>query len=112
MAAFFRSYVGGVGLAADLSKILTKERVNLYKKFFLMQIAKVAEPFSSEKFKRFARKMVLNHVRRPIATSCDPSDRYIASPAAAEGKVAILSNGKLVGLVPNVKQANNILWVK
>ena len=79
-----------------------------------MLLAKTKEPFSEAKFTKYAREMFLAHITRPIASGCGLPDRFVATPAAYEDKIAIV-NGKsktLHGLVKGVRKARNVVWVK
>ena len=64
-----------------------------------------------------AKKMYLVHVTRRISTGCDVNDRYVATPADFDNKVAIIDGKKqkLVGMVTLVsgipKRRTLLLWV-
>ena len=78
---------------------------------------KMNQPFTKGNFIKCAMKMHLQHVVRRISTGCDVTDRYIATPANFENKVAIIDGKKqkLVGMVTLVsgvpKKTTDLLWV-
>ena len=84
------------------------------RQYFDLVLGKTGESFSEAKFRMYIRKMFLTHVVRPIATGCGASSRFVASPAAFENKVAIIDGKRmrLTGMVDNIEEARNVIWVK
>ena len=114
-AAFLYSRsINGVGKANDYSQATMNRYKMKYRLYFEMLLYKRSQLFSEAKLNKYVREMYLAHATRPIATGCGLSDRFLASPATYQNKVAIL-DGKdktLLGLVENIKKPRHVIWVK
>ena len=109
--------IHGVGKGTDLSPQTLPKYAMSYLPSCKAFFKKLNQPFTNVNFIKCAMKMFLQHVIRSISTGCDVTDRYIATPANFENKVAIIDGKKqkLVGMVTLVsgvpKKKTDLLWV-
>ncbi len=105
--------INGVGFAADLSAQRIQAAAKSYKKSYKRLLRRTGKPYVEEEFLKYVKAMIVEHVRLPMATGCALTDRYMASPAGLDGKMAVFDGkrAKLLGMVDGVRKVNSVVWV-
>ena len=85
-----------------------------YKRPYLGILKKTRMPFVKERFEKYVRQMVMQHVVRRISAGCGLNDRYLASPSAANNTMVLIDGktGMTIGSVQGMKSARDALWVQ